>query len=449
MSQRTSAEERAREHEFQFEGFENPTTTPVPDIVFDRFLSQLGEAELRALLYIIRRTFGFKRNDDPISFNLFLRGIQTRDGRVLDQGCGIRNRTTLSSALKSLERKGIIQSHKGIDEKGDNTTTVYCLRFKAKPAEPGVVREPYHRSTATVPPVVRQPYPQQTVLQETEQQQQTAVVAMAAPQSSSQPSGGAEPARNDLVNALVAFGITVSTAQRLSTNHPADYVAAKLDQAQFLIAAKSHQIRRNPAGYLRRAIEEDYAPPVGYKPKAQREAEENERSQQAQREVEERRRSEEQAKATRVLVEQAFKREHPPTSIPGSRLTTTTAWMRAQELLKKSLSTPNYALFVRNTLLLEVEGDKATIGASNVIALNHLETRLKVWVESALRDVLKRSVNVRFALMEVPRHGTPAPDSVRPKQGRAPKENISKPRGPASRSSFPRNVRGQNALTGA
>jgi len=167
-----------------FEGFENPTTTPVPDVVFDEFLSWLGEAELKALLYIIRRTFGFKKNQDPISFNQFLRGITTLDGRVLDRGCGVRSRTTLSGALKTLEAKGIIQSAKGIDERGENQTTIYSLRFRGQRdsaqdntnrGEPnlrrGVVRNSYHPSTAAALPVVRNSYPQQTEVQQTVQQQ--------------------------------------------------------------------------------------------------------------------------------------------------------------------------------------------------------------------------------------------------------------------------------------
>src|SRR6187200_1696292 len=100
---------RATDDDYRYAGFENPTTTPVPDVVFDQFLSRLGEAELKALLYIIRRTFGFKKDRDPISFNQFLRGIITHQGRVLDQGCGIKDRTTLSKALRSLEERGIIR----------------------------------------------------------------------------------------------------------------------------------------------------------------------------------------------------------------------------------------------------------------------------------------------------------------------------------------------------
>jgi Bacteriophage replication protein O len=168
-------------NDFHFDGFDNPTTTPVPDVVFDRLLAHLGEAELKALLYVIRRTFGFKKDRDPISFNQFLKGIVTRDGRQLDEGCGIRNRTALSKALKSLESKGILISDKGVDERGENTTTVYRLRFRDDGGEAvrdpyqggtqrGVVRDPYHRSTQGGPDVVRNAYPQETV-QQTEEQE--------------------------------------------------------------------------------------------------------------------------------------------------------------------------------------------------------------------------------------------------------------------------------------
>ncbi len=46
---------------------QRPTTTPVPDEIFDEWLAVLGHAELRVLLYIVRRTFGFdKRGGDTI-----------------------------------------------------------------------------------------------------------------------------------------------------------------------------------------------------------------------------------------------------------------------------------------------------------------------------------------------------------------------------------------------
>ena len=50
---------------FKFQGFDSPTTTPVPDQFLDTllfFLTDLTDPELRVLLYIIRRTFGFKKD---------------------------------------------------------------------------------------------------------------------------------------------------------------------------------------------------------------------------------------------------------------------------------------------------------------------------------------------------------------------------------------------------
>jgi hypothetical protein len=162
----------SKSNSFQFEGFETPNSTPVPDVVFDRLLTKLGGAELKALLYIIRRTSGFKKDRDHVSFNQFLRGIITKEGEMQDEGCGIRDRTTLSKALQSLEQMGIIQSEKRKDERGENITTVYSLRFRKTPQgatgkrKQGVVGYSYHGSRNTPPPVVGNSYPQETSKQD-------------------------------------------------------------------------------------------------------------------------------------------------------------------------------------------------------------------------------------------------------------------------------------------
>src|SRR6266508_5047024 len=90
---------------FQFDGFSAPNGTFVPDDVFDVLMPELSEAELRVLLYVIRRTFGFKKNSDTISINQLIGGIKTRDGRVLDRGTG-------------MSRQGVMRGVKGLLEKG-------------------------------------------------------------------------------------------------------------------------------------------------------------------------------------------------------------------------------------------------------------------------------------------------------------------------------------------
>jgi hypothetical protein len=112
----------------QFRGFRSPTYTQVPDELFDELLPELSGAELKVLLYIIRRTFGFKRDRDSISLSQMLHGVQSRSGEVFDRGAGV-SKPTLLQALRSLEERGIIQTERRRSaEKGDEPT-VYTLRF--------------------------------------------------------------------------------------------------------------------------------------------------------------------------------------------------------------------------------------------------------------------------------------------------------------------------------
>lgn len=87
---------------------------------------ELSGAELKALLYIVRRTFGSKRNRDNLSLSQMLQGIQTRDGRLLDRGAGLSKKTLLL-ALRSLEDRGIILTERRQSVEKGNEPTAYCL----------------------------------------------------------------------------------------------------------------------------------------------------------------------------------------------------------------------------------------------------------------------------------------------------------------------------------
>jgi len=104
-----------------------PTTTPLPDEIYDEWAPTLGAAELKVLLYIVRRTLGFRKSADAISLSQFLEGIVTRDGRVLDKGCGVKSRPNVVRALKALEDKGLIRVGKRHAVAGDKDTTLYAL----------------------------------------------------------------------------------------------------------------------------------------------------------------------------------------------------------------------------------------------------------------------------------------------------------------------------------
>lgn len=117
----------------RFAGVTSPNTTQVPDQYLDELLPVLSGAELKVLLYITRRTFGFKKASDNISLSQMLSGIVTRDGRRLDAGVGLSKKTLLR-ALTSLKAQHIILTERRRSvARGDEPTT-YRLNIIAPSA---------------------------------------------------------------------------------------------------------------------------------------------------------------------------------------------------------------------------------------------------------------------------------------------------------------------------
>ncbi len=155
-----------------FPGFASPNYTQVPDELFDLLMPQLSECELRVLLYVIRRTFGFKRDSDAISLSQLVEGIVTREGQRLDYGAGVA-RSSAVRAIKGLLEKGVIVVTKRSSVQRGNETTTYALRFHDSktpatrlPTKPQVHHETTP-SSMVKPALVSPRNPQETGEQET------------------------------------------------------------------------------------------------------------------------------------------------------------------------------------------------------------------------------------------------------------------------------------------
>jgi hypothetical protein len=119
---------KAAQQILRFKGFISPRYTQVPDALFDELMAYLSGAELKVLLYIIRRTFGFKKESDNISLRQICKGIKTREGEVLDKGTGL-SLSTVQIALRGLLAKNcVITARNRSQEKGDEPTT-YSLNM--------------------------------------------------------------------------------------------------------------------------------------------------------------------------------------------------------------------------------------------------------------------------------------------------------------------------------
>lgn len=111
-------------------GLPMPNTTPTPDVFFDEIAPTLNEGELRVMLYLIRRTYGFKKLEDRVSIAQFCTGIKHRAGAHLDRGTGMHHKSVIR-ALASLEKRALIEAHKDTsDVHGGNDVTLYRLRME-------------------------------------------------------------------------------------------------------------------------------------------------------------------------------------------------------------------------------------------------------------------------------------------------------------------------------
>ena len=104
-----------------FEGIPAPSYTQVPDAILDWIGPSLSEGEYRVLLYIVRRTLGWRRYEDRISLDQIACGIVTRDGRRLDKGAGM-SRSAVKRALRGLREKNLVLTHGNQDLDGGNGT---------------------------------------------------------------------------------------------------------------------------------------------------------------------------------------------------------------------------------------------------------------------------------------------------------------------------------------
>ena len=233
-------EEEQLNNTFRFAGFHTPHYTQVPDQLFDELLPLLSGAEMKALLYICRRTFGFKKDSDNISINQMLNGIRRKDGTWLDHGAGL-SKPTLLRALKGLKAKHIIAVERRQNADEGNLATNYRLNIQEALGQK--VNQPESQSLTT------------PLVSEIDQQQETEKQDTAA----------------TLADQLLGFGIDKPTVTRLLKAHDHQLIAQKIDYVVFMAESQSARVK-NPRGWLLKAIEQDYGPPAGYRPRAVREA---------------------------------------------------------------------------------------------------------------------------------------------------------------------------------
>ena len=125
-----------------------PNSTQLPNLILDLVVPRVPEAEARCLLYVCRRTFGFHKESDRISFSQFMKGIRDRSGKSLDYGTGL-SRQAVSNGLRNLvkaEALFVVQNSKGnfyrINLNLDVDKVVYLVDQSRKLTKSGLRNRP-------------------------------------------------------------------------------------------------------------------------------------------------------------------------------------------------------------------------------------------------------------------------------------------------------------------
>ena len=120
MAAKDTSSEAVATDEKDFEGFPGygaPRFTMIPDVLLDHQLPELGHAELKVLLVIMRKTYGWQKDADRISLS------------QLAELTGL-TRQSMQTATKSLEQRGYILVERGEPTPAGLPPNVYRLRIR-------------------------------------------------------------------------------------------------------------------------------------------------------------------------------------------------------------------------------------------------------------------------------------------------------------------------------
>lgn len=141
---------RSAKDSFLFEGIDKANGTIFPDVLLDKVMPFLTPSEWKVCSYIVRRTFGWKKEEDDISLDQICNGIVKRDGTRLDFGTQMDKKTVIR-ALKGLDKKGVIAITKNYSSRRGFEASTYSLRFKGQTRAPTLVSKSHKDSEVLVP----------------------------------------------------------------------------------------------------------------------------------------------------------------------------------------------------------------------------------------------------------------------------------------------------------
>ena len=391
----------AQSYDFtSFPGYAIPNTTQIPDEFLDYHMAFLSGAEVKVMLYIFRRTLGFKRYADNISLNQLLTGIVKRDGTRLDHGTGL-SKSTLLNAIKSLvEKKLIIVEQRQSDARGNEPTT-----YKLNLSGPLGIKNDLGVSDNQTPLGIKNDLgvdrkSDQALVPKIEPTINSKTTDSETRDSYNNNIASETDSTTVVVALLTGKGVGKGAARDLATSYPEESIREKVAFLEFLLAERPNDVQK-PAAWLRRAIENDYGAPDGFVSAEERERQEaaEKRRIEATREARERdaerlRTREREQEERREAARAKLKREYNTSDELVDE------WGRVLEDIRVTGQDSLYALLANSQVLTVTDGvlDVAVDSSFHARHLSHPKTI--ALLKRTIKRVTKQTYEPRFVLVE-------------------------------------------------
>jgi hypothetical protein len=178
-------------------------------------------------------------------------------------------------------------------------------------------------------------------------------------------------------------------------NYPAQHIKEKLEMAKGLVAAGSRLVSQNPAGWLRRAIEEDYHPPRIGKRHQQHHSRKRDGTPVHAAPREPQMPEKESQRVQSVAAEQ---RENLPENKEPEKTSreNETTWNKTLEQLQEDLPLGEGERQLKGTTVLQVTDTTARILVPDRFTVAWLERRMYREICKALKGVLGKDLDLQF-----------------------------------------------------
>ncbi len=348
-------------------------------------------AELKVVEYVLKHTWGYHKFGIPrqITTDEFMYGRKRGNGTRIDRGTGLSNRSVIDGLRRAVKHSYLIE--KVDDRDKARIKKHYSLRMKpqVEASQPDVnmghlavknlhtgVKHLHSRG------VVSSPRTEQDTLARKQQQEKQ----VKAKNGSSSSSGGEQ----DLAAALIEKGIEAKVAQQFASRYSRQRIEDNLDWLAW--KQKNEANLTNPAGLLRRAIENDYVSEGHHKgfqtrrQKAAAAAKQKQRLQAQQRLVAARERQ--QVTSLQQKERERVKRLEILRERYGTTAQEVKLWSQVLSRLKKEITPVTFSAYLAQSALLSLREGKALVVVPNRFVKERIEDCLSAKIQRALGDHL-------------------------------------------------------------